>query len=121
MPPDPQASSATAISVDGVQNLLESLHVAKAPGPDKIPTRILKLCASEIAPILLVIFIQSLNSGQIPRDRLTAILLQFFKKEDREDPSNYQPTLLIYLTYTPSHRNVFTALPTKYLIVWPIN
>ena len=52
--------------------ILESLDIAKASGPDKIPTRILKLCASEIAPILTVIFIQSLNSGQIPKDWLTA-------------------------------------------------
>ena len=48
------------ISIEGVQNLLESLDVAKAPGPDGIPTRILKLCAAEIAPILTVIFVQSL-------------------------------------------------------------
>ena len=40
------------ISVEGVQNLLESLDVTKAPGPDGIPIRILKLCTAEIAPIL---------------------------------------------------------------------
>ena len=48
------------ISIEGVQNLLESLDVAKAPGPDGIPTRILKLCAAEIVPVLTVIFVQSL-------------------------------------------------------------
>ena len=63
------------ISVNGVQNLLESLDVAKASG---IPTRILKLCVSEIAPILTVIFIQSLNCGQIPRDWLTANITLVF-------------------------------------------
>ena len=69
------------ISVNGVQNLLESLDVAKASGPNKIPTRILKLCASEVAPILTVFFIQSLNCGQIPTDWLTANITPVFNKE----------------------------------------
>jgi len=38
----------TVISCDGVQNLLESLDLNKASGPDNIPTRILKLCAEEM-------------------------------------------------------------------------
>ena len=82
------------ISMEGVQNLLESLDVAKAPGPDGIPTRILKLCAAEIAPILTVIFVQSLSSGQIPKDWLTANITPIFKKGDRGDPSNYRPISL---------------------------
>ena len=77
-----------------MQNLLESLDVAKAPGPDGIPTRILKLCAAEIAPILTVIFVLSLSSGQIPKDWLTANITPVFKKGDRGDPSNYRPILL---------------------------
>ena len=52
-----------SISVDGVLNLLKTLDTKKASGPDQIPARILKLCAEEIAPILIVIFIQSLNLG----------------------------------------------------------
>ena len=43
------------ISCDGIQKLLDP---SKASGPDNIPTRILKLCAKEVAP---VIFIQSLT------------------------------------------------------------
>ena len=82
------------ISVEGVQNLLESLDVAKAPGPDGIPTRILKLCAAEIAPILTVIYVQSLSSDQIPKDWLTANITPVFKKGDRGDPSNYRPISL---------------------------
>ena len=58
------------ISCDGVQNLLETLDPNKAPGPDNIPTRILKFCAKEIAPVLTVIFLQSLTSGHIPNDWL---------------------------------------------------
>ena len=43
------------VSCDGVQNLIGTLDPSKASGPDNIPTRILKFCAKEIAPILTVI------------------------------------------------------------------
>ena len=50
------------ISVDGVKKLLSTLDTSKSRGPDNIPARILKYCCDEIAPILTVIFTQSLNS-----------------------------------------------------------
>ena len=83
-----------SISVDGVLNLLKTLDTKKASGPDQIPARILKLCAEEIAPILTVIFIQSLNSGFIPKDWLSANITPVFKKGDRGKPNNYRPISL---------------------------
>jgi len=44
----------------------------KAPGPDHVPSYVLQHSAHEIAPILHVIFKQSLNSGDLPMDWLTA-------------------------------------------------
>jgi len=73
--------------------------VTKAPGADGIPTRILKLCAAEIVPILTVVFVQSLSSGQIPKDRFTANITPVFKKGDRGDPSNYRPISLTSVCY----------------------
>ena len=111
------------ISIEGVQNLLESFDVAKAPGPDGIPTRILKLCAAEIAPILTVIFVQSLSSSQIPKDWLTANITPIFKKGDRGDPSNYRPISLtsvcckilehIIYRYIMEHLNANRILDTN--------
>jgi hypothetical protein len=43
--------------------LLLSLNPSKAPGPDKIKPRVLKELATEIAPILTIIFQISLESG----------------------------------------------------------
>ena len=37
-------------------------------------------CSVEIAPILTVIFTQSLNSGNVPEDWLTANVTPIFKK-----------------------------------------
>ena len=45
------------ISCDDVQNLLKTLDPSKAPGPDNIPSGILKFWAKDIAPVLTVIFI----------------------------------------------------------------
>ena len=50
------------------------------------------MCSS---PILTVIFVQSLSSGQIPKDWLTANITPIFKKGDQGDPSNYRPISLI--------------------------
>ena len=47
-----------SLNVKGIHKLLNDLDVDKAPVPDKIPNRILKYCATEIAQILQVIFIQ---------------------------------------------------------------
>ena len=41
---------------NGIEKLLSDLNPSKAGGPDLLPTRILKLVASEIAPVLSVIF-----------------------------------------------------------------
>jgi len=54
----------TYISLDGVESLLKSVDVKKATGPDGVPGRILKLCATEITPVLAIIFNQSL----LPKD-----------------------------------------------------
>ena len=72
------------ISVDGVKQLLSTLDPSKLCGPDNIPAQILKYCCDEIVPVLTVIFTQSLNSGNLPEDWLTANITPIFKKGDIE-------------------------------------
>ena len=57
-----QAMGQINISSNGIVKLLKELNVEKACGPDLIPIRVMKYAAEEIAPILEVIFTQSLNS-----------------------------------------------------------
>jgi hypothetical protein len=45
---------------------LKDLNPHKASGPDQIPTRLLKLCASDLAPAIARVFQTSLNSGTDP-------------------------------------------------------
>ena len=69
--------------------ILENLVLGKAPGPDVLTTYIFKHCASEIAPILQMLFTQSFNTSTLPEDWLTANITQVYKKGSRSIPSNY--------------------------------
>jgi hypothetical protein len=60
------------IQTPGVEKLLLSLNPGKASGPDAIPNRLLKLGASELAPMLAAIFRQSLATGTLPGDWVKA-------------------------------------------------
>ena len=72
--------SSISFSVDGIQHQLSSLDTSKASGPDNIHPYILKNCANEIAPILQVIFTQSLNTAMLISDWLMANICPVFKK-----------------------------------------
>ena len=56
------------IDEDGVRKLLQKTNPRKATGPDNIHARILKDYASELAPILTIIFNKSLQEGTVPED-----------------------------------------------------
>ena len=81
-------------SINGIQSLLKNLKPRKAAGPDSIPTWILKLCSTQIAPILQVIFTQSLNHGILPKDWLTANIIPIYKKGNKHEAANYRPISL---------------------------
>jgi len=56
---------------------------------DGIPSIVLKHCAAEIVSILQNIFTQSMSTGIVPSDWLTANIAPVFKKNDRSNPLNY--------------------------------
>ena len=85
---------ALIIRQEGVLKLLESIKVNKAVGPDGIPNRVLKECASELAPAITKIFQSSINSGILPDDWRYANISPVFKKGDRHLPENYRPVSL---------------------------
>ena len=65
-----------------------------SPGPDGLPSYIFKYCVSEIAPILQVLYTQSLSTGNLPGDWLTANITPVYKKCSQSIPSNYRPISL---------------------------
>jgi hypothetical protein len=82
------------ITENGVIKLLKDLNPHKASGPDQIPTRLLKLCASELAPVIVRVFQTSLNSGTVPSDWKEALITPLFKKGERNVASNYRSVSL---------------------------
>ena len=70
---------------------LTNLHCDKACGPDLLPLRLLKLGAEFIAPSLAQ---QSLSSGKLPLDWISANVVPVHKKGDKHLPSNYRPISL---------------------------
>ena len=82
------------INENGVEKLLSNLKVNKASGPDDLPATVLKELSHEIAPILTVIFTQSLQTGSLPKDWLKANVAPIFKKGNRHLAENYRPVSL---------------------------
>ena len=84
------------ITVDpkGVLKLLNVLNIHKAPGPDGLSARVLKECSSEIAPILTLIYNESLAQGTVPDDWRQANVAPVFKKGEKYNAANYRPVSL---------------------------
>ena len=68
------------ITTAGVEKLLQDLDPSKSNGPDKIPSKLLKFMASEIAPCLSLFFVASLHQGVVPQDWKLALVTPLFKK-----------------------------------------
>ena len=73
------------ITVDpnGVLKLLNNLKIHKASGPDGLSSRVLKECSSEIAPILALIYNESLAQGTVSDDWRQANVAPIIKKGEK--------------------------------------
>ena len=98
------------ISIEGIEALLTKLDTNKSAGPDQIPPYILKQCAKEVAPILQVIFNQSVNSGQLSSDWLMANITPVFKKGNRSCLTNYRPISLTSLCCKTLEHIIFHSI-----------
>ena len=77
--------------------IIEAIHelsTRSAAGPDGIPSSLLVNCATELAPLLLIVFTHSLSSGVVPPSFKLAAITPVFKSGDRTTPSNYHPISL---------------------------
>ena len=98
-----------SFSAHGIQLLLENLVPGKAPGPDGLPTYIFNYCASEIAPILQVLYTmkQTFSTSTLPGDWLTANITPVYKKGSQSIPSNYRPISLTSICSKVMEHNIF--------------
>ena len=65
-----------------------------AAGPDCVPSLLLTNCATELAPVLLLIFSHSLSHGVIPDSWKRAAIIPIYKSGYKTVPSSYSPISL---------------------------
>ena len=81
-------------TVEEVIHLLSNLQVGKASGPDGVSSRMLRSTASSIAPSITRLFNFSLQSGQLPTQWKTSLIVPIPKSSNPSDPGNYRPISL---------------------------
>ena len=88
------------IIVEGVKRMLQELKPQKAPGPDKISTRVLKELAEPLPKPLTEFFQHSIDSGVVPTQWKKALVTPISKKGDKHCPANYRPVSLTAVQQT---------------------
>ena len=79
------------ITSNGITKLLKQLNPYKAPGPDNISPMILKELATDISPLLQLIFQKSLDTSVVPNDWRIASVSSIYKKGQKSLAENYRP------------------------------
>jgi hypothetical protein len=87
--------SSLILTESEVRVALTKLNPNKAPGPDGIPTKVLKDFATELAPHLTRLYNTSLSTGKLPLEWKEANIVVIHKKGKKTDPSNYRPISLL--------------------------
>ena len=72
----------------------QSIQNEKEIKPSTRPSMVLKELASEILPILSIIYNVSIKVGEIPDDWRSAVITPAFKKGQKYVPANYRPISL---------------------------
>ena len=102
-----------SIIIDSIKDLSSN----SAAGPDGISASLLLNCASELAPSLLILFKQSLDSGMIDPSLKKAAIIPLFKSGDRTVPSNYHlislTSIIIKVFERMIRKQIFTFLISK--------
>ena len=87
--------------------LITWMNPTKACGPDRLPSRILKECAAELALSISKLFNKSLSRGKLPKQWEEALSVPIHKKKDRDLVTNYRPISLLCVLSKVLERCVF--------------
>lgn len=84
-----------SITEEDVTKALKNLKTDKSPGIDGMHPRPLKELAEVLSKPVTMIFQKSLNTGQLPKNWLDAVVSPIFKKGPRCLAENYRPVSLL--------------------------
>ena len=83
------------VEISEVCNILKSLPLDRATGPDYVPAKLLKCIASLIAPPLTSIINKSFQMGSIPAQWKEARVTPIYKGGCKDDVGNFRPISVI--------------------------
>ena len=83
------------ITITEVKDIIHSIDINKASGPDNISHRMLKGCINSICEPLCILYNRPISEGVFPESWKKAIVTPIFKKGDKSLPSNYRPVSLL--------------------------
>ena len=86
-------------TADKVYNLLRTIDEKKSVWLDKIPNKLSKMAANEVAPSLTVIFSASVCTGMFPQQWKAIRVSPVYTIGSTNNPSNYQPISVILAVY----------------------
>ncbi|XP_019634595.1 PREDICTED: uncharacterized protein LOC109477686 [Branchiostoma belcheri] len=78
-----------------VRKVLAKLDISKATVPDTIPARVLKHVAPELCKPLAKLFRLLMENHYMPKQWKVAHVIPGHKKNNKHDPNNYRPILLL--------------------------
>ena len=80
------------ITVRMVANVICELDVAKATGPDCIPSMVLKMCSPEMSPVLAKLYNKCLSESCFPSCwKFSSVVPAYKNNGEISDPGNYHP------------------------------
>ncbi|KAI4897881.1 hypothetical protein NFI96_029587, partial [Prochilodus magdalenae] len=92
--PPPPVTSTVNLTADQVRRQLQRLHMNKAAGPDGVPPRVLKACATQLCGVLQHVFNMSLCLQRVPVMWKTSCIVPVPKTPRPSDIKDYRPVAL---------------------------
>ena len=97
-------------TVEEVSDILSSLNIKKATGPDEIPNIFLKNCSETFCVSLSLLFRKILKKGVFPTQWKTSIVCPIYKEGDRSSAEQYRPISLLSKVSKVLERVVFNRI-----------
>ena len=82
-------------SIESIEKIIDKIKIDVATGIDGIPSKIIKQAKTVISPFITKIINISFETKKFPDILKSAIIKPIYKKEDKNDISNYRPISIL--------------------------